>query len=375
MHFGEERTALKILILSVFPAPYRIAIFTELKQHYDVTIYFDRNKDDERNKDWFVNQKAECPFRVLNNRENCDYFRRDISRLEKYDLVICYDFLTSKARQLQRKCMQKHIPYIINADGALTINMTFPKRQIKSFYVKNAARCLAGCSRAKEYFLCYGAQEERVVEHKFTSLYKVDILDKPVGIHEKKAIREQLGIFDGLVAIAVGQFIFRKGFDLLLESWTKVNPDIHLYLIGGGEEQSKYERFLADNELKNVHIIQYLCKEVLFQYYKASDVFLMPTREDIWGLVVNEAMACGLPVVSSDKCVAGLELIEDGVNGYIVPCGDTNGFAKKIDFVFSNRGGLEKMASQALEKIRDYTYEENIASHKKVIDSLFVEIG
>ena len=63
----------------------------------------------------------------------------------------------------------------------------------------------------------------------------------------------------------------------------------------------------------------------------AADVFVMPTREDIWGLVINEAMAYGLPVVSTDKCIAALELVKNGRNGYIIPPNQPKEIAQKVN--------------------------------------------
>ena len=66
----------------------------------------------------------------------------------------------------------------------------------------------------------------------------------------------------------------------------------------------------------------------------AADAFVLPTREDIWGLVINEAMAYGLPVVTTDRCNAGLELIKNNVNGYVVHVDDKGELAKKLQKCF-----------------------------------------
>lgn len=70
-------------------------------------------------------------------------------------------------------------------------------------------------------------------------------------------------------------------------------------------------------------------------YYKAADVLAMPTREDICGLVINEALSYGLPVVSTNKCIAALELVSNGKNGYIIPAENDNAIAEVIDKVLS----------------------------------------
>ena len=63
--------------------------------------------------------------------------------------------------------------------------------------------------------------------------------------------------------------------------------------------------------LKNVYFIPFQNSDIIELYFKAADLFVFPTREDIWGLVINEAMANALPIITTDRCVAGLELIEN----------------------------------------------------------------
>ena len=98
-------------------------------------------------------------------------------------------------------------------------------------------------------------------------------------------------------------------------------------------------------------------------------MFVFPTREDIWGLVVNEAMANGLPIITTDKCVAGLELIEDGENGYIVPVENVDMLARKITFLLQNDSLRKIMAQKSLEYIKRYTIENMVVAHLKIIRS------
>lgn len=65
-----------------------------------------------------------------------------------------------------------------------------------------------------------------------------------------------------------------------------------LVIVGGGEEENQYRQYIADHNLENVQLVGFKQKEEIFEYYKAADLFVLPTREDIWGLVINEAMAC-----------------------------------------------------------------------------------
>ena len=83
---------------------------------------------------------------------------------------------------------------------------------------------------------------------------------------------------------------------------------------------------------------------------------MLPTREDVWGLVVNEAMACGLPVIATNMCGAGLELISNGVNGFIVQANDENELAKTLEIMLQS-DVLTEQGNKALKKIKEFTFQ------------------
>ena len=165
--------------------------------------------------------------------------------------------------------------------------------------------------------------------------------------------------------LAIGQFIHRKGFDILMQAASSVRPDAGIYIVGG-EPTEEYKHLRQELGLTNVHFLGFQKKEQLAKIYKASDLFVLPTREDIWGLVINEAMAYGLPVVTTDRCVAGLDLVKNGVNGYIVPIEDAETLAEKLNQVLD--GDMEKMGAASLEAIRPYTLENMAKTHWEILE-------
>jgi glycosyltransferase involved in cell wall biosynthesis len=142
-----------------------------------------------------------------------------------------------------------------------------------------------------------------------------------------------------------------------------MSEDTGIYIVGG-EATEEYLKLRVELGLKNVHFLGFQKKERLAQYYMAADLFVLPTREDIWGLVINEAMAYGLPVITTQRCVAGLELIEDGVNGYVVPVEDADELAQKMGAVLHS--DLEAMGKASLDKIRPYTLENMAKTHAEI---------
>ena len=168
---------------------------------------------------------------------------------------------------------------------------------------------------------------------------------------------------DKTTFLAVGQFIHRKGFDLLLDAWGRANCEGQLYIIGGGPSEALYRSMIEKAGLQNVYILDYKRPAELRPYFLASDVFVMPTREDIWGLVINEAMAVGLPVITSDRCTAGVELITHGQSGYVYPCEDVAALAQHIKMLHSHPDMRHRFSQNVLRTIQKYTIENIVQSH------------
>lgn len=356
----------KLLVLSIFPAPYRVEVFRGLRKEYDMDLYFEFVENQNRNAKWFVESDE---FKVLNTPENQREYEEKTKNLGQYDLVLAYDYFSRRAMKLMVKCIRQKVPYCINCDGAF-INQNLVKDMVKRFFVSRAAACFASGVSAGNYFTYYGAKPEHIHYHKFTSLTQEDIVKTPPSAEEKSKLKEKLGLPDKKTVLTIGQFIHRKGFDVLLAAWKGMGQEAQLLIVGGGDKAPEYEEYIRREKLENVHIIGFMPKEELLSYYKAADLFVLPTREDIWGLVINEAMASGLPVISSNRCIAGLELIEEGVNGFIVPVENPKALHEKIEELLSDDELRVRMAKANVEKMQDNTMENIVKNHLKVLKTL-----
>ena len=134
---------------------------------------------------------------------------------------------------------------------------------------------------------------------------------------DKQILRDTLKLKQGLTFLFVGQMVDRKGIKELLAVWnrhTAQYPDDNLLVIGKGIlEQPLKEEYSTD---KSIHILGGISYDELYKYYALCDVFIMPTLEDNWCLVIPEAMACGKPVACSIYNGGHYELVQDGVDGY-----------------------------------------------------------
>ena len=123
--------------------------------------------------------------------------------------------------------------------------------------------------------------------------------------------------------------------------------------------------------LKNVHFVEFMPKEQLWKYYQMADFLVLPTRYDSWGLFVNEAMANGLPVITTRQCAAGLELIVDGENGYLVNADDVPSLTEKINYLLSHPEEREKMAWNNIQKIQPYSFEQQATVTIQALNRFF----
>lgn len=354
----------KILVLSVYPAPYRLELFQTFKCEIDTDIFFEYSGGDKRDERWFLSGD----YSLLDEIEGRNKYIKACKNLKQYDLIVLYDYTTKESRNLIAKCKREKIPYAINCDGVmLPHKKSFLKDLVKRWLLSGATAYLASGEHAREYFLRYGAKRERVFTHTFSTLHPADILQEPISKEEKLILREKLGLpTDKKIAVAVGRFIPLKRYDYLLKEWSAIDEKCSLLLIGGGEEIDKYRAIIKENGLKNVNLEPFHPPVELYEYYKASDVFIHPTSYDVWGLVVNEAMAKGLPVVVSDTCVAGLELVENGKNGYLFPMGQEKVGIEKLSQIIACDDTLKAMAVESIKTIRDYTIENMAKTHIEV---------
>ena len=357
----------KVLIVSVYPAPYRMELFARFTELYDTDVFFEHSGGDERNKNWFSSGN----YFTLDSEEGRIRFK-DIS-LNNYDFVVLYDYTEQAARHLISKCRKKKIPYILNCDGVMLSPHGNPLKDIyKRFLISGAAAYLASGEHAKKYFMSFGADEKKIHLHPFSALVPDDFVDAPLSGAEKLTLRKKLGLPETQkIAVGVGRFIPLKRYAELIEAWADMPPSCTLLLIGGGREEEHYRAVIREKGLENVILEPFHPAAELREYYRAADIFVHPTSYDVWGLVVNEAMASGLPVVVSDHCVAGRELIKDGENGYKTPMGDEAALCRRAKELLEASEDLRaSMGKEALETIKPYTLENMASAQLAAFESI-----
>jgi glycosyltransferase involved in cell wall biosynthesis len=144
-----------------------------------------------------------------------------------------------------------------------------------------------------------------------------------------------------------------------LASEPTVKP--YLVIVGDGEERARLEAFCRDAVLTDVRFAGFQNQSVLPRYFQLADVFVLPSRHEPWGLIINEAMAAGCACIASEDVGSHIDLITDGVEGFVFPTGDVAALTAALANIFAKPETAAAMGLRAAERIRSWSFEQDIA--------------
>ncbi|EMR73751.1 glycosyltransferase, partial [Thaumarchaeota archaeon SCGC AB-539-E09] len=198
------------------------------------------------------------------------------------------------------------------------------------------------------------------------SKFKPFLRSKSIVLKEEIAGRNKVILF-------IGRLTKIKGLDYLFYSFKKVLnkiPNCILLIIGIGPEELNYHKLMKKlNIEKNVNFLGYINHDKLPEYYNIADVYVLSSLREELSNTLMEAMACGIPVVATD--VGGNSyLIEDGVNGFLVPINDVNLLTKKIIYIIENKVNVSSITKKGVLKIRKIAEIDVSLKYEKVLFNL-----
>jgi len=222
------------------------------------------------------------------------------------------------------------------------------------------AVCCSG-SQCAEYTMSLGVPARRIMVGHMAA--DTEALSRQAGSFTQAEIDAQRNTWNtsGVVFIYVGQMIARKGVSELLAGW-KMFENKHpgtatLVLVGDGPERSKLESCRDKWTLRNVHFAGAIDYDSIAICYASADAFIIPTLEDNWSLVVPEAMACGMPVLSSRYNGCWPELVHEDRNGWVFDPLDPEDILKAISRAVEHKIALADMGRRSREIVSRFTPE------------------
>lgn len=365
---------MKILFLTNIPSPYRVNFFNELGKSCELTVLFETDASTERDKSWKNYQFQNFEGIILPGKRTgldtafCPTIVKYLKR-DKYDHIIV-TVLSSPTGLLAAAWMRfHHIPYMYEGDGGAPRGRKGWKAAIKRFIISPAKLYFSTSVEFDEYCMAYGATKEKIRRYPFSSVYDRDVLDKQPDSALKAMLRKQLAIEEEHFILSVGRIVRLKGYDILLKAYAQIDdPTWGLYVIGGSIN-AEFEEIVTKKNLKNVHFLDFKLPDELKKYYMAADIFVLPTRFDPWGLVINEAMAVGLPVVTTYACGAGTEMVDQGKNGYLYEPEDIQTLAAHLQLLMKSEGLRTQFGEISLQTAAGYTIEKMAEAHCLILNN------
>jgi glycosyltransferase involved in cell wall biosynthesis len=265
------------------------------------------------------------------------------------------------------------VPFSVESDMPLPADLHSLRQRLKKpFYramLKLPSAVIPGGRRQAEWFRYYGVPEARI--HIAGMTVDTERIRSTV-VRPRALFRKDNNINeDAVVFLFVGRLETMKGLDVLLEAFSRVerqDSSAMLVVVGNGQLLPLVTgRASLDPQMR------YTGRESfsgVIQWMHASDVLVLPSTHEPWGLVVNEAMACGLPVIASDRVGCVDDLVCHGKNGFVVPAGDSSALADAMGRLLKEKSLRENMASQSATMILPWTVQREASIIKKVISGM-----
>lgn len=286
------------------------------------------------------------------------------------DVLWLHGWQTGTIRGLLRQALHKDVPTLMrgeNNDLAMPDGRGlrgWAKRRYIDGIFAHCTAFLAIGSLNHAYYEARGVPTDRI----FPMPYAVDneaFQDAAAeSLTHHAAMRRQLGIGEHeKIVLFAGKLTPRKRADLLIEAMRHViSPTpVKLLIVGDGPKRAALERNAPDAVFAG-----FVNQRELPAYYALADVFVLPSEREPWGLAVNEAMACGTPVVVSDEVGCAPDLVDTG-SGRIFPSGDERALAEAISEVLAD---AENFGLRAHEKITTWSFAEDIAGLRDALGAL-----
>jgi glycosyltransferase involved in cell wall biosynthesis len=168
----------------------------------------------------------------------------------------------------------------------------------------------------------------------------------------------------------------RKQCDQLIDAYARLSPatgaEPHPYLVivGDGEQRAALERQAEATGFSSIRFCGFRNQSELPRFFDLATVFVLPSRHEPWGLIVNEVMNAARPAIISDDVGCGPDLIEDGVNGCIFPAGDVSALSDALRRVLETPGAAEMMGRRAFDRIQNWGFEQDIQGLRKALESV-----
>jgi glycosyltransferase involved in cell wall biosynthesis len=351
----------RISLITEIPAPFRIPLFNTLAAHRDVdlTVHFLSDRDPKRPYALYTHE-FRYRWHVLPRRElvrggRWVILNRGVLRAlrrARPEMIVIGGWNQPAFWSAAAYARATHTPLVAWVESTERDERpgTGPLELAKRALIRACSGFLVPGSASRAYLRALGVPDGRIV----TAPNAVDagIFRAQVDAlrTDNDALRARLGLA-GIVFLYVGRLDPEKGVHDLLEAMRGLSAT--LAIVGSGSQ----DRELRAEAPPNVRFAGRLSREDLPEWYAAADAFVLPSRSDQWGMVLNEAAEAGLPLVATEAPGGAYDLIDHGVSGFRVPVGDPRALADALARVAADEPFRAAAGARSRELAAQHTPE------------------
>lgn len=357
-------------------APYRKLQFEKISENkeYFISVFYTKKNDTLRA--WNVENIKGVTEKYLKGffiNERLGAINIGLNKIVKEnDIIIIGGYEQPTYIFLSILCKLHRKKSILLFDGInpnrIKYQQNWIKNKIKNIVIKNSVAIYGNGFISKKYFSeIFSYNRDKIFNQFLTvDIEKINEISNKRSDELKEKYREIYNLKDKFVIAYSGRLIESKNIEVLVEAVASINDsNISVLIIGDGPERGNIEK-LASKLNVDLVITGFISKqEELFKHYQAIDLFVFPSKDDAWGLVVNEAMAAMKPIIVSDSCGCIYDLVINSHNGYIFESGNVKELAMYIERIYHE--DYLKMGARSKEIIDKWTLNDGKKSFDRMI--------
>ncbi|MBD2028208.1 glycosyltransferase family 4 protein [Leptolyngbya sp. FACHB-711] len=335
---------LKVTFYSILPSPYQRDLFYELSCRPEVdlkVLYLESSYPD--------NPWSEKPLQLYEKTllggcltwgASRFHYNWHLPQLKNTDVIVFNGYQNLAAQQILHT-QSKQLPCIFWGERMVANSMGV-KGQVQRLLAAGLGQCRA--------IVAIGSRAQQDYQQRFPKLpifnipYYCNLSDFKTTIQRPR---------HPITILFCGQMIERKGVDLLLQAFDRLiqtGAKARLLLVGREAELPTMMQSISADAKQSINYAGFHDPEYLPQFFEQADIFVLPSRYDGWGVVVNQALGAGLPIICSDAVGAAPDLVEPGVNGAIVPAGDAKALYSALMHYISNPETIAAASQASITK-------------------------
>ncbi|WP_263791999.1 glycosyltransferase family 4 protein [Salinibacter sp.] len=376
---------LRVGFLASHPIQYLSPLFRELDTRVDLHVFYAHNPNPKQQADagfdvefeWdtdllsgyeytFLQNEAANPDAREGNFFGCDT-PEIYDRISEghFDAFIVNGWYLKSFWQAVWACRRAEIPVFARGDSQLHTPRSWWKQAVKEVGHRALLRVFDGFlsvgEQFDEYLRHYGVPEERIYRapHAVDNAWFFERAQRATEDKARQELRTELEVDpETTILLFVGKFIPVKRAGDLLKALKVLEDkeDVCAVYVGSGPLEDELAREAERLDVP-AHFVGFKNQSALPPYYALADALVLPSESETWGLVVNEAMACGTPAIVSEAVGCRPDLIVDGKTGYSFPVGDVNALSEVVKRLIADNESGHDFEAAVREHIDQYSIE------------------